>query len=242
MPETLRLGSLGIHALVVALGDDAYGISADALKKGLFDATVERAVKTFQTCHVDPGGRPLKEDGIVGPLTWWALEHPGRSASRRFIQGGWMCRPSSEREEVRPVLVSAMGEIGTYETPPRSNLGEIEKYGGHGLPWCGFFVSWCYARRPEGSPFGVMASAYKFHEWGRVNNRLLTASDNMMAGDIFIILRETFRGHVGIIAHTHHLDEPLLVSTIEGNINDAVRGMRRHRQIFTDIVRPCPCV
>ena len=41
----------------------------------LFNRTVYRAVQEFQARHVDKRGRPLVADGIVGSLTWWALEN-----------------------------------------------------------------------------------------------------------------------------------------------------------------------
>ncbi|KAA3630595.1 MAG: peptidoglycan-binding protein, partial [Proteobacteria bacterium] len=44
-----------------------------------FDLTVRRAVEEFQARHVDERGVPLVVDGIVGPLTWWALAHPDNS-------------------------------------------------------------------------------------------------------------------------------------------------------------------
>lgn len=40
-----------------------------------FNRAVRRAVEEFQARHVDELGRPLVADGVVGPLTWWALEN-----------------------------------------------------------------------------------------------------------------------------------------------------------------------
>ncbi|RKX37717.1 MAG: peptidoglycan-binding protein, partial [Verrucomicrobia bacterium] len=42
----------------------------------IFDRTLMHAVEEFQARHVDERGCPLVVDGIVGPMTWWALEHP----------------------------------------------------------------------------------------------------------------------------------------------------------------------
>ena len=41
-----------------------------------FDARVKTAVMGFQSQNLDERGLPLKVDGIVGPVTWWALTHP----------------------------------------------------------------------------------------------------------------------------------------------------------------------
>ena len=45
-----------------------------------FNRSVSSAVTEFQARHVDERGQPLVADGIVGLLTWWALEHANNQA------------------------------------------------------------------------------------------------------------------------------------------------------------------
>lgn len=45
------------------------------------------------------------------------------------------------------IIGIAKGEIGYSETPPNSNKTKYGKWFGlDGVPWCGIFVSWCYAK------------------------------------------------------------------------------------------------
>ena len=47
----------------------------------------------------------------------------------------------------------AKSEIGTVEIPKNSNKTKYGKwFGFDGVPWCGMFVSWCYAQ--AGEPLG----------------------------------------------------------------------------------------
>src|SRR5690606_430968 len=42
----------------------------------IFDHATYKAVRSFQSSHLDEHGEPLVVDGKVGPLTWWALRNP----------------------------------------------------------------------------------------------------------------------------------------------------------------------
>ena len=73
---TIRRGSTGPDVVecqqdLIQLGYDLSPYGAD----GKFGAKTEKAVKDFQSTHVDPNtGNQLKVDGIVGPASWAALD------------------------------------------------------------------------------------------------------------------------------------------------------------------------
>lgn len=72
---TIRRGSTGPYVVecqedLIKLGYDLTPYGAD----GKFGRTTEDAVKQFQREHVGPDGAPLKQDGIVGKASWWALD------------------------------------------------------------------------------------------------------------------------------------------------------------------------
>ena len=51
------------------------------------------------------------------------------------------------------IISVANAEIGNTETPPDSNKTKYGKwFGFDGVPWCGMFVSWCFAK--AGYPLG----------------------------------------------------------------------------------------
>lgn len=78
--QTLRLGSYGkqveeLQRMLAQLGYDVgtYGPMKNGID-GDFGTVTEAAVKAFQRDHKDADGQPLEADGIVGPLTWAALD------------------------------------------------------------------------------------------------------------------------------------------------------------------------
>ena len=50
---------------------------------GVFDTDTFKAVRNFQSSHLDKHDRPLVVDGVVGEITWWALQNP-----RNIVKGG----------------------------------------------------------------------------------------------------------------------------------------------------------
>ena len=241
MNPTLKLGDKGILKLVEYLVEGGYEVDPVSITTDTFTETIQKAVIAFQSSHVNEKNFPLREDGVVGPQTWWALEHPGDSGTGKYIQSGWICRPGDERAEIRPVLQVAVNEIGNREKPDGSNRGpEIDRYGGKGQPWCAYFVSWCFNRLDGGSPFGVLGSAYKLQRWAVDTHCMMPNSVLPIAGDIFVIMRESYRGHVGIIGSAGFWGGVYSVSTIEGNAGNAVRGLIRDKSSFTCLVRPIP--
>jgi hypothetical protein len=237
----VRVGDSGttVGMLQQLLIEAGYSVGAPELASTRFGASMYSAVRSFQAHHVGPTGHPLDEDGIVGPDTLYALQHPNHDPTLRYTAPGWRWEPSAARGAVVPALRAAVGEVGNHEEPDGSNRGPaIDKYGQDGQPWCAFFVSWCYGFVDGGSPFGTIGSAYKLQEWARLNGRLLLGDAGAMPqpGDLFIILRSDFHGHTGLIGGM--ADDGMSVLSIEGNCSNAVRGMVRPRTSFSSIVRP----
>ena len=117
---------------------------------GQFDGATESSVRLFQAQHVDRLGKPLRPDGIVGPLTWASL----------FVASK---RPTVSR--VGGLSGLALGiastQVGVLEKPPGSNKGpEVNQYLqsvgiGPGVTdpaeryWCAGFLYWCFKRAAE---------------------------------------------------------------------------------------------
>lgn len=214
------------------------GCSIDAaeLAAHRFGPTTELAVKAFQAAHVDLQGHRLDQDGVVGPMTLWALQHPAASAAPSFTAPGWRSDIDQEPFEVRQILAAAVGEIGTREEPDGSNRGpRVDQYTGPeglGQPWCAYFVSWCWSRREEGSPFGKLGSVLKLKSWGDEHGRIVATPQ---PGDLFLIMRDHFHGHCGLVALVNPNGT---ICTVEGNCSNAVRGLIRDTGSITAFVRP----
>ena len=228
-----------LHQRLLEAGET---VAADDLRDSFFGPSTRTAVLDFQASHLDATGRPLRQDGVVGPVTMAALGDP-RAPTERFLMDGWHGDPASATPRLRPALVAAINEIGVKEEPPGSNRGpRVDDYQGPdwlGSPWCALFVSWCYGHVEGGSPFGVKASALKLKDWGSQHGLLFTSgveSVPIQAGDIGIILRPGGRGHVELVVAAEVPGRPL--SLVGGNVGNAVRGTVRERTQFTAFVRP----
>lgn len=224
-------------AIPLGVEDNVYG-----------DATY-RAILAFQAGHVGPDGHPLAEDGVCGPNTMWSLAHGGTEINGSYTAKGWHCTPSQVREAVRPVVEAAVGEIGNFEFPDRSNGGPtIDKYGQRQRAWCAFFLSWLFNRLPSGSPFGVIGSAWGLYDWAVAHGRVLEAGAVPLPGDVFVLLREKDpvtnerHGHTGLVVSTEISDTGLQFSSVDGNASNAVRGLVRRRDAVSAILRPVPLV
>jgi hypothetical protein len=156
-----------------------------------------------------------------------------------FTAHGWRSDMRNTRAAVAEVVRAAIGEIGTCEAPLGSNAGPVLKYGGEpGQPWCAYFTSWCYRRAEGGSPFGVLASAYKLREWAAGHGRVLADGYALHPGDVALVLREDLHGHVALVVADVGGG---MIATVEGNVRSAVRGLvREARAEFNCFIRPLP--
>ena len=86
---------------------------------GVFGPETKASVKLFQVRNVDAEGRPLKQDGQVGPLTWSAL------FGEQTVPGS--TEPTSAFLDA--VLSRADSQVGVLEQPKNSNSGpEVDEY------------------------------------------------------------------------------------------------------------------
>jgi hypothetical protein len=238
---TLILGMSGtaigeLHQMLLESGEK---IDAGELHTQTFGPSTKTAVLDFQSSHVDPKGRPLGQDGIVGPVTLASLKNP-REPVERFTAEGWRLDLNECRPQERMVVELATNEIGTKEDPPGSNRGpKVDIYNGpdyFGAPWCANFCSWAWKYADGGSPFGKLASAYKIKSWGEEHGRILSATEPARPGDIGVIMRAQGRGHVEMVVGTELPGTSLRL--VGGNVGNACRGTVRDRSQFTCIVRP----
>ena len=192
---------------------------------GVFGAQTEASVKLFQARHVDGEGRPLKQDGELGPLTWAAL----------FGDAMIPERTTASSQFLKAVLAHAASQVGVLEQPKNSNSGpqvnEYLKRAGIPLdlpaaqkPWCCAFVYWCFdqAARDERRANPMVKTAGCLDHWNRVDGTRGQRVDAALAVDdpgrvepgmIFIMDHGGGRGHTGLVERV----AGGLLHTIEGN-------------------------
>jgi hypothetical protein len=218
---------------------------------GHFGRLTDQAVREFQLANVDHDGEPLEVDGIVGPLTWGALQAATRPSiydtDDQRKMDSFSFHPLIEHlKDSRLdfhtdrilVLDQAVRMRGTKEIPDGSNWGDgvteiLKFYNQPAAPWCGFFVSYCYQKamhRPlldNADGHGHVLTMWKATAGTKV--RFLAEEHRPAPGDIFIMLyrnaagRLTGNGHTGFVLKTarDHF------STIEGNSGNRVAIRRR---------------
>jgi hypothetical protein len=191
-----------------------------------FDAEVRSAVLGFQARHVDPRGRPLVVDGVVGPLTWWALEHPRNPAVLNEPVSGDLTRLPAHGGSARgrAALRVALAEMAAgAREEQRDNDGPwVRKYLNGVVPppanWCAGFVSWCFAQHADGVPFRYSVGARDIRDQFRRKGWAydLASGTTPEPGDIIVWWRGQPQGWMGHIGFVHHVADGI-VYTIEGN-------------------------
>ncbi len=188
-----------------------------------FNRALRQAIKDFQARHLDPRGRPLVIDGIVGPLTRWALTHPDRTDPFLLTPGvpdpppGPATRGRDALEIALLEIKSGAGEVGANNSGP-----SVEKYlsGRASTPanWCAAFVCWCFAQHPGPAPFRFTLGARGLRNTFRRRGWLIEPSweNPLLPGDLVFWWRDqpsSWKGHVGLV---HHVADGILY-TVEGN-------------------------
>jgi len=205
-----------------------------------FNSDVRQAVKVFQSRMFDSRGRPLEPDGVVGPLTWWALET--KDASKVFedmhLESFYDMPQCTDRIGVH-ALRFAIGEmkkgageeggnnmgpfVAKYHKMSTDKLSQV-KYA-----WCAAFVSYCFSKAAADQnrtmPFKYTGGAQNILNQARANNKyIFKPSDTKDAasghdvpepGDVVVWKRgsQAWQGHVGIV---HSVKDGILF-VIEGN-------------------------
>ena len=197
---------------------------------GQFDWATESSVRLFQAQHVDRLGKPLRPDGIVGPLTWSSLFLASR-------------RPAVSRAGGLSGLALGIAstQVGVLEKPPGSNKGpEVNQYLqsvgiGPGVTdpanryWCAAFVYWCFNGAAEslGIVTPVTRTPGVLKHWRaakKVEGRTIAKAEILKdpglvrPGMIFIHDYGSGLGHTGLV---ERVDASGRLITVEGNINRA---------------------
>ena len=200
-----------------------------------FDATMQSAVKLFQSRSADSQGNPLKIDGIVGAITWAALFGDEKVpvvavASDPLLAQTVQVAGGEEARKVR-------------EVPPGSNKGpDVEAYLrsvglGAGNSWCAAFVHWCFgqAAASSGRPNPVFNTGGCLAHWNGAPSmgatRVLSSKAQgdpalLQPGFIFIMDHGGGFGHTGLVERV----SGGLITTLEGNSN--IGGSREGVGVF----------
>jgi hypothetical protein len=223
MSILLKLGSKGNQVTALTRKLVARGHLGQA--SNTFDGRVRTAVMGFQSTNLDERGIPLKVDGIVGPVTWWALEHTETNLAFDAPESMALDRiPDGGSERGRAALQVALDEIaaGAGEGGKNNDGPFVNKYlNGIVRPpaeWCAGFVSWCFDQGPGGCPYGYTLGARdtlhrcRVRGWGYDHR-----AEMPQPGDIVVWRRgpiDGWLGHAGLVLQT---TQGGMLHTIEGN-------------------------
>jgi hypothetical protein len=197
--------------------------------KASYGPSTASAVAAYQKAH------GLTADGICGPKTWSSILDAGAPSAG---PPGWKLGPVPA--VLQSVMDKSLALVGTIESPPGSNRGPVidglNRAAGIpvGSPWCAAFATGMYAYCAT-SPFArPLGSALKIKTWGEDRKCVVKAASPVIAGDIFVIMRNASNGHVGLVA----ADLGDSVATIEGNAGNMVKQLIRRKADMTAFVRP----
>lgn len=188
-----------------------------------FDARVKTAVLGFQSQNLDERGLPLKVDGLVGPVTWWALNHseersmPPQAAPAATLPPGGSVRGRAALSMALAEMAAGAAEIGSNNDGPF-----VHKYLKGLTPppanWCAGFVSWCFDQHPDGCPYGYSLGARDVLKRCRARGWVYDPKTQApQPGDIVVWRRgpvDGWEGHVGLV---YESTAGGILYTIEGN-------------------------
>jgi hypothetical protein len=192
-----------------------------------FGPKMKRVVKLFQARNVDAEGRPLKQDGEVGSVTWSVL----------FGSDSVTTTSATEDALLARVLSIAAGEEAkaVREMPKNSNRGpQVDGYLRRagvppGYAWCCAFVYWCFdeASKTLALTNPMVKTGGCIDHWNRavakgaqrIATRAALADPGLIKpGMVFVMDHGGGLGHTGLVENV----AGGLITTVEGN-TDASR-------------------
>lgn len=251
MKPTLKLGSTGpyVAGLIHTLFKGQH-LSADQFQRLLcvnpvtFTREVKVAVMDFQARHLDPRGLPLVVDGIVGPLTWWALEQFEDYTEPPELPH--LDIPDTGGSTIgRDALAVALAEAldGAREVGANNFGPFVEKYLMRIIPapanWCAAGFSWCFheACGDAAMPFNYSLGARDIrNQFKRKGWTYEHGEKDPEPGDAVFWWRgrpEGWMGHIGLV---RKLDNGILY-TVEFNKGAFPAPVRGFEYVFSRMER-----
>lgn len=150
------------------------------------------------------------------------------------------------------VLSVALAERGTREATGR-NDGDVLKYvpesmRGNGLPYCAWFVGWCWEQALGKHPYGRrIGGVWDLYRAAKERDEVVVPmspwpSPGPQPGDAFVIFhrptyaKERSPGHTGFVLRVSEGGET--VTTIEGNLKNGVGMATRCVGDFAALITP----
>lgn len=233
----LRRGSKG--GAVRELSEALASLGLAAAATDVFDMAMERAVRAFQSQNLDPRGEPLVVDGVVGPLTRFAIDvalgardprSPAPAAGAGSLLG------EAALAAARAEAARGAGEEGGNNRGPDIRV-YLDGLAQEGADWCAGFVSWCHregARRlGRAMPFRYSLGARDIRNQFRDRRWAFAASlaQPPLPGDVVVWWRGApsgWQGHIGIVERC----ADGILATIEGNRGPYPSRVSRHRYVL----------
>jgi hypothetical protein len=234
--ELLKKGSQG--PMVRSLQQVLQELDYDLPVTGVFDNPTYAVVRNFQAAHLDKHGIPLQIDGVVGDITWWALNNPRTKVTHSVIDFSLMPDQAMGGTTLgRSALLVAIEELknGAGELGGNNKGKWVKKYLqpaglGEGNAWCAAFLSWCFLQAAGGDktkmPFRYSAGARDVFNQVKNKGMDIKSTDTTykpQPGDIVAWWRVSMASGLGHIGIVHHFQDGFLY-TIEGNKAANVAG------------------
>ena len=230
----IKKGSQG--AAVTELQNILRELDYNILVTGIFDTATYKAVRNFQSRHLDKHNIPLEVDGEVGEITWWALQNPRNKVQGGAIDYGAIPASSFGGSTIgRTALKFAIEELnaGAGEVGGNNKGPWVKKYLqpvglSEGNSWCAAFISWCFLQAAGGDkksmPFKYSAGARNIYNQLKQKGFIYDAVKTPpLPGDIVTWWRVSLSSGFGHIAIIHHYKDGFLY-TLEGNKAANVAG------------------